>query len=200
MNRYDPIEHRYWIGELEVPSVTRLLPKKDFNMPAERLEMYRQLGIEQHELIKMFFQTVYPNRYEGKNRMLMALDRFVEKDAYKLGNLVCCERPLFSEEYLFAGTPDNVFENGIIDWKRSRVTKKDMALQHAGYDILAFENCFYRPVKRQWIMAWYDNFIDEFKSSEVYRPDAIETFLLHVTDYYLHNKINEYHARSNNGN
>lgn len=191
--------HQYFMNGLLVPSVTQLLPRKQFYLPPDQLEYYRREGEEQHELIAMYFQTVYPNRYEGKNRMLMALDRFIEKDEYKMGKLLACEKPMFSNEHLFAGTPDAVFENCIPDFKRSRIKKSDMALQIAGYQVLAWENELLDKIP-YWLMMWYDDLRDEFKSSLVYRPDAIGVFLLHVTKYYADQKINEYHARSNNGN
>ena len=184
MNTFDQETHTYGINGVIVPSITQLLPKEDYYVSKEKLERMKQEGIDSHSMIKMFFDT-------GKtfdDPMLQALSKFLKENKLALGELLLYEKPLYSEKYLFAGTPDAVFENGIIDFKRSFSDKKRHALQLAGQSILAKENSITKT-KRHFI-TWYDG--EMFKYKNVYNSEAENIFLLLVKDHYIGQSINKY--------
>ncbi len=51
--RFDPILHKYYIDDIEVPGITGLLPKQDFYVSAERLEETRVEGTENNVIGKL---------------------------------------------------------------------------------------------------------------------------------------------------
>lgn len=182
-NRFDALQHKYHINEIEVPSITQLLPKKDFHVSPERLEETRQEGIENHSLIKMYHDT----GETFNNPMLEALEQWLKGQNF--GKLLCYEQPLYSEKLMFAGTPDSIYENVIIDYKRNPGNSKIHALQIAGQQILAVENKIISHCKK-WRIAWFDG--KEFKSRNVYNPQAVEIFKALIQKHKIEQAINNY--------
>ena len=185
MNKFDPEKHEYTVDEIRYPSITELLPKQNFFMPADELEIRREEGSENHSLIKMFFDT----RETFNDPMLAALEKWLNENKAMLGELLLYEEPLFSEKHKFAGTPDAIFEKAIIEFKRTLINKYYHALQIAAQQILAKENKIMNKTK-VWLVLWYDG--EKFKSRNVYNPRAEEIFVSLVKKYYIDQAVEKY--------
>jgi|SRR3990172_1086149 len=180
MNKYDSQIHKYFIDDNEIPSVTQIIPKQNFYVSDKRLEETRQEGSEIHSLIKYYFDT----GYIGDNTMLKSLDEWLNKNKELTGELLFYEKPLFQEHYKFAGKPDAVFENCIIDFKRSFGNKKNHALQLAGYNILINKNI------DNWFILFYDEIKNKFYKRSVFDFTATNIFLSLVEKYYIDKNFN----------
>lgn len=185
MNTYDPEKHEYRINGKIVPSITQALPKPNFYMSPECLQMYADEGIENHAMIKMYFDT----KDTFGDPMLQALDEWVKAHIDTFGEFRLCEKPLYSKKYLFAGTPDVIFGKCIIDFKRSPGNTKTHALQLAGQHLLAVENKIIPKTKFQFV-AWYDG--EKFKSRSVYIDNAEDVFIALVKKWYIDRTISQY--------
>jgi len=184
MNRFDKETHQYYINDIPVPSITRLQPEQKFFVSPERLEELKQEGNEMHSLIKLYLDTG-----EIFNEpMLFALDIMLKENEKKFGKKVLWETPLYSENYMYAGTADLIMENAIIDFKRSFSNKYYHSLQIAGQLILAEENNICKT--ENWYIAVYKN--SKFKLYPVYNTEADSMFLKLVDKYYIDQSINKY--------
>jgi len=180
MNKYDPEKHEYYIDGIRVPSVTELLPKQNFYCTPEQLEAAREEGTENHNLIKMFFDT----RETYENKMLEGLKIYL----IGVSDLILYEKRLFSEKHKFAGCPDAVFKDSIIDFKRTPGNKNINALQLAGYNILLKENKIINKC-HSWLILNYDG---KWKSRNVYNERAEDIFLSLVKKYYIEQSLKNY--------
>lgn len=184
-NRFDKETHTYYINEIPVPSITQLLPKQEFFISPERLEETRKEGEDNHSLIKMYLDTG-----EIFNElMLFALDIMLKENEKEFGKKVLWETPLYSKYWMFAGAPDLIMENVIIDFKRSYGNKYYHSLQLAGQYILSQENNI-MPDTKNWFIAIYQN--SKFKLKPVYHPEAKKMFLKLIDKYYIDQSINKY--------
>jgi len=181
---YDDENHVYKIGGVIVPSITQLLPEQKFYVSDARLAELAEEGKDNHSMIKMFFDT----KDTCNDPMLTALSDFVEDEAH-FGELICCEKGLFSEKLMFGGTPDAIFENAIIEFKRSFGKKQYHALQIAGQQILAVENGLINKT-RKWYVAWYDG--EKFRKKNVYNEQAETIFKSLLKKYYIDQAVVEY--------
>ena len=184
MNRFDAETHTYYINEIEVPSITQLLPKQNFFVSQERLEELKKEGTENHEMIKLYLDT--GNIFNDP--MLLALDILL-KEHKEFGKRLLWEKPLYSKKYMYAGTPDLIFENAKLDFKRSFNDFNYHALQLAAQDILEVENSITEG-NENWYIAYYQN--SKFKLKSVYHPDAKTMFLKLVDKYYIDQSVNKY--------
>lgn len=179
-NRFDKETHTYYINGIPVPSITQLMPEKEFFVSPERLEETRKEGEDNHSLIKMYLDTG-----EIFNEpMLFALDIMLKEHEKEFGKKVLWETPLYSEHWMFAGTPDLIMENAIIDFKRSFSNKYYHSLQ------LAAQYLLYGTEITNWYIAVYKN--SKFKLYPVYQPEADSMFLKLVDKYYIDQSINKY--------
>lgn len=185
---YNPETHQYFIDDIEVPSVTQLLPKQDFYCSEEHLENCRIEGDENHSLIKMYNDT----KKTFDLPYLIAFDKFMIENQKKFGELLYYEKPLFfkNNSYQFGGTPDMVFNNIILDVKRRPGNSKYHALQFSGYDILANKNDGAGP--KGWFICWYDEEKNEFKKRNVYNDKAEAAFMALLRNYYNNKFIEQY--------
>lgn len=184
LHEYDDENHVYKIDGVIVPSITQLLPKQDFYVSDARLAELSEEGRDNHSMIKMFFDT----KDTCNDPMLTALSDFVENEAH-FGELICCEKGLFSEKLMFGGTPDAIFENAIIEFKRSFGKRQYHALQIAGQQILAVENGLMNKT-RKWIVAWYDG--GKFKKKNVYNDRAEIIFRSLLKKHYIDQAVTDY--------
>jgi CRISPR/Cas system-associated exonuclease Cas4 (RecB family) len=184
MLEYDDKTHEYKVDGVIVPSVTQLLPKQNFHVSDEILNNLSIEGSTNHEMLRIY--------HESGNTMedpyLIEFDSFIKENTVKFEKLLAYEKPLFSKKLKFAGTPDMIFKNSIVDLKRSRGNKKYHSLQLAGYNILAHENGFPKT-KNQYIM-YMDN--GKFKLVNVYNEMAEDIFISLVKKYYIENVVNLY--------
>ena len=123
--------------------------------------------------------------------MLFALDIMLKEHEKEFGEIVLYEKPLYSEQFMFAGTPDLICENAIIDFKRSFHSKYYHSLQLAGQYILNGSKI------QNWYIAYYHN--AKFRLKPVYHIDADYHFLRLVDKYYIDQKINKYLKGEING-
>jgi len=184
---FDREKHEFFIDDVRVPSVTHVLPAKQFFVSPEHLERLRQEGKDSHNLIQMYFDVHDP----GENPMLIALDRWFDEHP-ETGHVIQSERPLWSRKHMYAGVPDLICEKAIIDFKRSKPAYLYTPVQFAGYHRLAIEN---KIIKRtnQWLVLWYDG--RKFKSVDVFDKDADVTFLACLSKYKAEQAIKDFISR-----
>ena len=123
---FDEANHTYTAGGVILPSVTQVLPQKDFVVDAERLEECRKEGKINHAIVQQYFK-------DGDTMgmpLLEGLRRFIAEHP-ELGRFVGSEVMLASR-FRFAGTADMLFENGVVDLKRSIGDRRIHALQKIG--------------------------------------------------------------------
>ncbi|MDD5009914.1 MAG: hypothetical protein PHC68_16125, partial [Syntrophorhabdaceae bacterium] len=137
MLEFNPETHEYkWDGKL-VPCVSNIIaPLRDFSgIPAGVLETKRQWGEMVHLYTSMFDNgTLDADHTKWDERMVpivAAWDRF--KEQFGLDKYVFIEKPLYSEKYRFAGTPDRVYDNFIVDIKTAANSQKSTGVQLAAY-------------------------------------------------------------------
>jgi hypothetical protein len=186
---YNPKTHEYFINDIRVPSVTELLPKKDFHCSEDHLEKCREEGNQNHELVKMYFDY---KRDTFSDPYLIAFDNFLKENEKIFGELLFYEKPLFHQmnDYQFGGTPDMVFENAILDNKRKPGNSKYHALQFAGYNILV--NCNDNPKTIKWFICWYDGKKGKFKKRNIYNDKAKAVFMSLLKNYYHNSFVEQY--------
>lgn len=185
---YNPETHQYFIDDIEVPSVTQLLPKQNFYCSEEHLENCRIEGDENHSLIKMYLDT-------GKTfdlPYLIAFEKFLNENKDLFGKLLYYEKPLFHQygNYKFGGTPDIVFQNAILDIKRQPRNSKYHALQLVGYEILLKEDTTNGIM--DLIICWHDEKKKKFKKRDVYNCYAKDIFFVLLQNYYNNKFIEQY--------
>lgn len=176
--------HRYEHQGIEIPSVTQVLPEQKFYVSHERLEETRQEGEDNHSLMKMFFDTWDAFGFP----FLEALEKWIAEKRSVIGELLQSETPLFSAKHKFAGKPDLLFSQANIDLKRIRPDRKLVALQFAGYSILAKENKINNT--KLWIAIWYDG--NKIHEMNVYNPHAEGMFLSLVKKWYIEQQYKNY--------
>jgi hypothetical protein len=181
---FNPETHEYTLDGVVLPSVTQVLPETHFCVSEDRLEEIRQEGIDNHSLVKMFWDTgdTFGEPYLERFKALM------EEIQPTLGQIIQYETPLASAKHRFAGTPDMVFGNGIVDLKRSK-PGRNVSLQLAGYALLSWENKI--TGKKGVRLAVWDNGT-EFKMMNAYDERAEDVFLACVKKYHTENYINQY--------
>ena len=170
---FDKEMHEYRWGERIVPSVTQLLPKQKFDFISEfDLALAIEEGNKNHSEVEQYVKSgVVQSAYVIAFMKFLVLHQGVYS---KLGKLLYSEKMFYSEKYRYAGTPDLIFENGIVDLKRSHGDAKIRALQLAGYHNLAIENKIIHPTKK-----WFTLVIKDQKPSpkNIYHPMAERVFL-----------------------
>lgn len=150
--RFDAAAHRYYIGELEVPSVTTVLEREQEldGIPRERLEAKREIGHRGHHAIALALHRVLDRskldpRLEG---YVQAALRFKDETGC---TVLRVEQQLYDATLRVAGTLDllGVIDGAtcIVDWKLGEVPST-AGLQTAAYDYLYRHSYGGRPVKR----------------------------------------------------
>lgn len=180
-------DHVYrWDGKI-VPSVTQILPKqKLFFVHPETLEKARREGNENHSSIERYYR-------EGKidSDYVKIFSSFMGefKDFASLGELLYCEHSFYSKRYGFAGTPDLVFENGILDIKRTHSDSKLRALQLAGYFILLRENKIIKKTKKWITLAIVGG---KATPKKIYNTEAESVFMSQLQRHRNENNLQNY--------
>lgn len=181
MLTFDRGNHVYRYAGNVVPSVTKVIPTPDFSMiKPDVLEKARLEGIDNHSKIKMFLDSggeTYGDEY------LELFQEFFPRAEAILGKLTGYEIQLYHEELKFAGTPDLIFEGGLIDVKRSFAEERIHALQLAGYQLLvdSLRGKKTSTEPKNWIIAWREGNI--FRHKNVWNPYAIDAFKMCLKKY-----------------
>ena len=184
--------HTYIVDGEVVPSVTQIIPRQDFsNIPEHILENARIDGIEKHLFIERYFNTGIS---DVEDEFTFKFNEFIKRNSF--GNLLKNEKSMYSEKFKFAGTPDMIFENAIVDFKRSinYSNVKNYSLQLAAYNLLCKENLEKDFKTEQYILYQKEG---EFKLKNVYNPDAEKIFLLMLDQYYANIEIENYYKKEN---
>lgn len=166
------------------PSVTMLLPSVDFFCTPEQLQAARVEGTETHAKLQMYFDT--GATFDDPD--IIAVDGILSGHAPALGEFVSCEER-YSSSLGFNGKPDVIYEKAIIDFKRTRVNDKRLALQLAGYHILAVENKIIKPTKKWYCIYGKDG---DWKIANVYDPQAEDIFMALLKKYYIDIAVKRY--------
>jgi len=183
----DEENHIYRVDGKIVPSVTQLLPKQDYFVSDEKLEECAADGSANHAAVKEMLDTgVSTCGYTD------AVKQFIEDMKDIIGDLLIYETPMYSPDG-FAGTPDMVFKNAIVDLKRSSGNIKIHALQLAGYQLLATQNNVIEPTKQHYILIANED--GTYSISNVYHQYAIQTFKSLITKHKIDKSV-EYYLKS----
>jgi hypothetical protein len=151
--RFDPIEHRYWLGDEEIPGVTRIIsPLNDFSkVPPGVLENKAKAGSDIHLTIKLWLDNnlVESTLDEGNKIALDLVNAWlISDDACQFGILKEWENPTYHEKLKYGGTADLVFDEAIVDLKTRKHNKYYDAVQLAGYLKMYPE----WPPKSPWVL------------------------------------------------
>lgn len=107
MNRFDPIAHKYYIDEVEVPSITQVLKEIGAVNDFWYNEAGRERGVGIHfgcnAIIRKAPYVANP-AYVGYYE---AFEKFLKETGF-VPDVELCEKPLFHTKLLFGGTPDLV--------------------------------------------------------------------------------------------
>lgn len=150
--RFDPEQHRYFLGDEEMPSLSRILePLNNFDgIPAGVLAAKAQAGTDIHETVRLWLDgTLDESKLAEGNKI--ALDLFAEWfDSYlDAGDLYEYETPTYHKKLKYGTTPDLVFEEAIVEIK----TRKPM-LYRDSVQLIAQAKCFPDfPPKSLWVLS-----------------------------------------------
>ena len=137
--RLDRVEHRYWLDEEEMPSLTRIIaPLNDFgNVSPVVLSMRAQEGTDIHETIRLWLDGTLDESSLGEGNRI-ALDLFIEwYESFCSGKLLEYETPTYHRQLKYGTTPDLVFETAIVEIK----TRKPI-LYRDSVQLTAQAKCF----------------------------------------------------------
>jgi len=183
---YDREKHEYSVKGIVYPSVTQIIPKQNFYMPAEKLEKYAEEGTANHKAVEEMLDTGATTSSYAETVAI-----FMDKYKAQTGELIAYEIPLFSPAG-FAGTPDLIFEYAIVDMKRSFGNPRIHALQLAGYNRLAVDNKLIKSTKMHWILVVDDAEQRKFSVHNVYNSDAAFTFESCLQLYIYSKRVEEW--------
>jgi hypothetical protein len=172
--RFDPGTHTYFCGANKMTSVTTALkPLDNFDyVDPLLLERKGRRGTNVHSMVEQYEKgDLDEARLTGSmRRMLSQYVQFTSDNKSLLKGKCYFERPLFSEEYMLAGTPDIVSRYAIIDIKTRPIKKLRDCLQLAGYDILLDS----RVDRHYYVLELME---DGYQCTKVAVPAARDTFL-----------------------
>ncbi len=138
--RFDPIEHKYWIGKKCIPGVSEILQKVGLSKDYSQIDpFYRDRGIATHKAIELHLKGILDPA---------SLDPAVKPCfqaflAYWKGRsepILALEKPMADLSDSFAGTPDLITHKAIYDWKCSKSHDRVAELQGQAYQCLAIDN------------------------------------------------------------
>jgi hypothetical protein len=180
---FDEESHTYTLDGRVIPSVSELLPKKDFSFVSEEtLDNAIHDGIRKHRLLEDFFKLKTNGSLTEEEEMFVGQIRlcFEVENANRWGQVKAVEQPLFSRTRLYAGTPDLAFADGIFDLKRTLGDKKLHALQLAAYSVLLRENGICDT--KNWFILTATEY--KYTLTNVYNPQAERIFLGRAQNYW----------------
>jgi hypothetical protein len=190
MLEFNSTDHTYkWDGRL-VPCVSDFLkPYMDFSkIPKQKLEDKQKFGTSVHSYLEAFDKneldmdnlTVDETGETDIVAIIKSWEEFFEPYKFRPDSpeMIAIEKPLYSTNYRFAGTPDRILyqSNTIIEIKTSK-PQKATGIQLAFYSILAIHNklvcrpSFSGQVEDSTLISWH---VDEHGKYEVKRHDFRE--------------------------
>lgn len=150
--RFEPEQHRYFLGEEEMPSLTRIIaPLNDFsNVNPAVLAAKAQAGTDIHLTIKLWLDGTLdePSLAEGNK---IALELFVAwyDSEQECGDVIEYEKPVYHHKLKYGTTPDLVFDEAIVEIKTRQYKKHIDPVQ-----LVAQSKCFPEfPPKSLWVLS-----------------------------------------------
>lgn len=133
--RFDPEEHKYWIGKKRLPSVSEILQKVGLSKDYSQIDpFYRDRGIATHKAIELHLKGILdPTSLDQAVKPCFEAFLAYSK-ACPLGKILALEKPMTNG--VFAGTPDLVTEQALYDWKCSKSHDRVAELQGEAYKTL----------------------------------------------------------------
>ncbi len=184
---FDEETHQYYYNGELIPSVTRLIANEEEFRYVQKEKIKE--GTNRHKAIENYLKY---NQIDEK------YEEYIEKFSETLvvltelfGKLLYVETPIYAEHkgVLFAGTPDIVLEDAIVDLKSSLSHQKYYALQLQGYGILVKNNYKIRS-KNHIILAEVGGV---FRYKNIYNEDAKEVFEYCLKKYDCEKHIKLYY-------
>lgn len=151
--RFEPEQHRYFLGDEEMPSLTKILsPLNDFsNVNSAVLAAKAQAGTDIHLTIKLWITGTLDESSlaEGNKIALDLFKKWNRDERGNYGSLVECEVPIFNEKLKYGCTPDIVFQEAIVEIKTRPYKKHIDPVQ-----LIAQAKCFPEfPPKSLWVLS-----------------------------------------------
>jgi|SRR6185369_461720 len=139
--RFDEAEHRYWLGDRELPSVTTIIkPATDYGpVPAKTLDFARDRGGAVHRACELFDldDLVEDSLDPVVVPYLKAWKKFTLDFKPKWDAI---EKPSYHPGLLYAGTPDRRGKIGrrhiVAEIKATARIEPAASLQLSGYDLI----------------------------------------------------------------
>lgn len=139
----------YWLDSVRLPSVTEIIkPLYDFSrIPPNVLENAGNYGKAVHLMIKLWLAEELDTQSLDP-ALIKPLEGFINwfKKQTEAGQLEYAEKPLYNKKLGYAGTPDLVFSEAIVDIKTRPYNAATDPLQLAGYAGLVAGTCLKRYV------------------------------------------------------
>ena len=152
--RFDPIEHKYWLGDKEMPGVTKIIaPLNDFSMVnPDVLSKKAKSGSDIHLTVKLWLDnTLDESTLDEGNKIALDLVNawLISDDACQFGVLKEWENPTYHQKLKYGTTPDLVFDEAVVEIKTRAFNKHADPVQ-----LIAQSKCFVEfPVKSHWVVS-----------------------------------------------
>lgn len=143
----DEEKHKYFWNGKEVPGVSAILKKVGLCRDYSKIDpFYAMRGKAMHKCIELYLKGTLD---ETSIDPILApyFSGFLAYWSKHKHKVVKIEEPLYSEEWKFAGTPDLLCEDILIDWKTSKDHDPVAELQGEGYKILVGHPIKFRVVQ-----------------------------------------------------
>lgn len=179
---FDADLHTYSIDGKIIPSVSQLIHR-----PEEFIFSHKKIqeGIDNHTVIERYLKEgVVDFEY---SEIVEKFSEELEAVKKQFGEIVSIEQPYWIDYkgMLYAGTPDIVLENAIVDIKYSIAHIKYYALQLAAYSILTG-----KEKNKNYIIIAVNG---KAKAKNIYNDQAKAIFIKHLEKYYLTKDIENYY-------
>lgn len=150
--RFESEHHRYFLGEEEMPSLTRIIaPLNDFgNVNPAVLAAKAQAGTDIHLTIKLWLDGTLDESSLAEGNKI-ALDLFVGwyDNEQECGDVIEYEKPVYHHKLKYGTTPDLVFDEAIVEIKTRPYKKHIDPVQ-----LVAQAKCFPGfPPKSLWVLS-----------------------------------------------
>lgn len=132
--RFDPVEHKYWMGKKRIPGVSEILQRVGLTKKYDNIDpFYRDRGIATHKAIELFLKGVLDMSTLDVS-VKPCFEAFLKYSTdCPLGEILALEKPMCDNSNSFAGTPDLITERAIFDWKCSKSHDRVAELQGQAY-------------------------------------------------------------------
>lgn len=134
--RFSPEDHRYFEGETELPSLSKILRlggiAQDLSgVPPHVLERKKQIGTALHLAVELHLNDNLEDDSvdEQVRPYFVAAQNYLGRESRKI---LAIETPVGSVALGYACTPDLVVEGGIVEWKTTYKIYPEVEVQLAG--------------------------------------------------------------------